>query len=347
MRASLQIVDFFCGAGGMSHGMKMANLEVLAGIDIDRDCQATYQKNHPEAKFLLEDIRKVPRTFLEKAYGIRRNDDNLVFIGCSPCQYWSILNTERRSSEATKGLLGDFWRFVCYYRPGYVIIENVPGIKRKEIESGLSRFRKQLGSKGYKIDEDVINAKFYGVPQSRKRFVLVASRVKKSVRLPSPTKEQAVLKDFIGDEKRFPALRSGHRDPNNFMNTVSDLSEKNLSRLRKTPKNGGTRMAWKDDPELQIPAYRGKDNSFRDVYGRLRWDYPSATITTRFNGISNGRFAHPEQDRGLSLREGAALQTFPDDYVFCSSSSNVASKLIGNAVPPELAYRIAKSILED
>lgn len=341
----LKAVDFFCGAGGMSRGMKMAGIRVIAGIDIDVECRATYEANHPHSKFFLEDIKGFKTTLLEKECGIKRNDDTLVFIGCSPCQYWSILNTDKRSSHGTKGLLEEFWRFVNYYNPGHVVVENVPGIKRKASESGLENFLANLRRKRYKFDEGILNAKDYGVPQSRKRFVLIASRVKESIRLPEPDGQEAVLGDFIGERNGFPVLESGHRDGADFMNTVANLSEVNLRRLKLTPKNGGTRSAWKDDPELQLEAYKGKDDSFRDVYGRLRWENPSSTITTRFNGISNGRFAHPEEDRGLSLREGAVLQTFPDDYKFACNSSNVASRLIGNAVPPELARRIAESII--
>ena len=340
---SLKAVDFFCGAGGMTQGMRMAGIKVLAGIDIDKDCKETYEKNHPETRFFLKDIKKLPRTFLEKKCGVKRNDNSLILIGCSPCQYWSVLNTSRRSSEGTKGLLEDFWRFVSYHNPGYVVIENVPGIKRKETESGLDKFCMKLKRKGYVIAENILNAKDYGVPQSRKRFVLIASRVNKSISFPKPEKE-SILKKFIGTHNGFPALQAGHTDDNNFMDTVASLSEKNLKRLKLTPQNGGTRKAWKDNPELQLRAYNGKDDSFRDVYGRLRWNKPSATITTRFNGISNGRFAHPEENRGLSLREGATLQTFEEDYIFKCTSSKTASKLIGNAMPPQLAYKIAKSI---
>jgi len=340
----LKVVDFFCGAGGMTQGMKIAGLRVLAGIDIDPDCQATYEANHPKSKFFLKDIKKLPENFLEKECGVKRNDNRLVLIGCSPCQYWTILNTNKSSSEKTKGLLKDFWRFVRYYKPGYVVIENVPGIKTNETESGLNKFCRNLEDAGYAVADGIINATYFGVPQSRKRYILIASNGK-SVSLPQPEKESAVLKNFIGARNGFPCLRSGHRDDNDFMLTVASLSAKNLERLRRTPKDGGTRMAWKDDPDLQLETYQGKDNSFRDVYGRLRWNKPASTITTRFNGISNGRFAHPVENRGLSLREGAVLQTFADDYVFKSTSSKTVAKLIGNAVPPQLACKIAQSIL--
>ena len=336
------MVDFFCGAGGMTQGMKMSGMKVLVGIDKDKDCKDTYEANHPNTRFLLKDVRKLPQTFLEKECGVNRNDDSLIFIGCSPCQYWSIMNTNRKSSEGTKGLLEDFWRFVSYYKPGYVVIENVPGIKRCGSESGLDKFCQKLEKNGYAIFRDIVNAKNYGVPQSRKRFILIANRVQKLISLPKPEKE-SILRDFIGVDKGFHVLRAGHRDENNFMDTVAALSEKNLRRLKITPKDGGTREAWKDDPELQIEAYKYKDDYFRDVYGRLRWNKPSSTITTRFNGISNGRFAHPEEDRGLSLKEGATLQTF-EDYIFKCQSSKVIAKLIGNAVPPQLARRIAEAI---
>ena len=175
----LRVVDFFCGAGGMSQGMKMSGMKVLVGIDKDKDCKDTYEANHPDTRFLLKDIRYLPRTFLEKECGIRRNDDSLIFIGCSPCQYWSNLNTDKKSSKGSKWLLEDFWRFVSYYKPGYVVIENVPGIKRRASESGLNKFCEKLKRNRYAIVSDVINAKDYGVPQSRKRFILIANRVKK------------------------------------------------------------------------------------------------------------------------------------------------------------------------
>ena len=341
-KRKLKAVDFFCGAGGMSEGMKMAGVQVVAGIDIDKDCQETYEANHPQSKFFLKDIRELSRTFLKKECGIKRNDKNLIFIGCSPCQYWSILNTDREASKGSKGLLEDFWRFVCYYNPGYVVIENVPGMERRKSESRLDKFYEDLEQKGYEIYAGIINAKYYGVPQSRKRFILIASRVG-PIHFPQPEKE-AVLGDFIGTKNGFPVLKPGNRNKNNFMETVANLSDKNRKRLKLTPKNGGTRAAWKDDPELQIKAYKGKDNSFVDVYGRLRWGKPASTITTKFYGISNGRFAHPDEDRGLSLREGATLQTFSKRYIFKPEVISIVAKLIGNAVPPQLAYRLAKSI---
>jgi DNA (cytosine-5)-methyltransferase 1 len=186
---------------------------------------------------------------------------------------------------------------------------------------------------------------YYGVPQSRKRFSLIASRVNKNIALPKPDSEQSLLKDYIGGKNGFKKIKAGHRDNTIFMHTVPNLSNLNLKRLAKTPKNGGDRLAWKNDKELQLKCFKGKDNYFKDTFGRMWWNRPAPTITTKFLNISNGRFAHPEQDRAISLREGATLQTFPQDYIFKTTSTVVTAKFIGNAVPPEYARRLGKTIV--
>ena len=177
--SSLKVCDFFCGGGGMSFGMGQAGIQVLAGLDSDENCRDTYLKNNPEAKFILADITQAETSILSDNE-IEVGDDNLVFIGCSPCQYWSIIHTDREKSKKNINLLTHFQRFVEYYKPGYVVIENVPGIKRKADESKLNIFINFLEENGYGYDEGVINANFYGVPQNRKRFVLVASRINKT-----------------------------------------------------------------------------------------------------------------------------------------------------------------------
>ena len=204
---TLKVVDFFCGAGGMTQGMKMAGLQVLAGIDIDPNCEDTYRANHPKSKFFLADItdkEKLPTNFLNKELGVERNDDHLVFTGCSPCQYWTFLHTKKKSSEATKGLLGDFWRFVRYYNPGYVVVENVPGIKTRSTKSFLDKFCSRLKRRGYVVAHEVINAAYYGVPQSRKRFVLIASRVKKQSAFRNRRKSKRCSKNLSASATGFP-----------------------------------------------------------------------------------------------------------------------------------------------
>ena len=340
----------------MTNGLREAGINVIAGIDIDTKCKETYEYNNKPAKFIEEDIAKLDIDTLEKGYmtadgeqiKIERDDDNLLFAGCSPCQYWSLMNTDKTKSESSKNLLDDFREFVDYYNPGYVVIENVPGIY-SHATSPLRTFIDFLHNKEYLLDHDIIKVYQYGVPQTRKRFILIASRVK-PVSLPETDKNSdATVSKFIGNKEIFPEIKAGHKDETNFCHTAAGLNETNLQRLEMTPPNGGTREAWQDT-DLQLPVYEkhrqdGKFG-FQDIYGRMFWDKPAPTITTRFYSLSNGRFGHPEQHRAISLREGATLQTFPLDYVFKATSLTDISRIIGNAVPPELAKRIGKAILE-
>lgn len=341
----LKAIDFFCGAGGMTYGFSKAEINVLAGIDNDIECKKTYEINNPKTRFIPEDIKSFREYELAKITGIEKDDESLIFIACSPCQYFSKINTDRANSADSRNLLVDFQRFVKYFKPGYIVIENVPGIWKK-IDSPLPEFIKYLASEEYFFAQDVMNAYYYGVPQKRKRYVLLASRGSPSIQIPAPKEENLKVKDIIGENKGFPRIEAGHIDTTDFQHTVAKLFEVNLKRLRKTPHDGGTRLAWKDDPELQINAYKGKDDYFSDVYGRMYWDRHAPTITTRFLSISNGRFAHPDEDRGLSIREGATLQSFPKTYTFKGKNLASIARQIGNAVPPELARRIGKTITD-
>lgn len=339
----LKAIDFFCSGGGMTHGMRIAGINVIAGIDIDPECRDTYEKNNPGSKFINADIFEFEEDDLKKRTGIEKNDDNMIFIGCSPCQYWSILRTDKTKSETSKDLLKEFHRFVKYYNPGFVVVENVPGILSKKEESGLEEFVSDLEKRGYTVWYDIVNMSEYGVPQTRRRFSLIASRVTKNKILPEKKEcSKPTVRDFIGEHNGFPKINSGHRDTSSFDHSTASLSEKNLRRIRKTPKNGGL-PTWTRDKKLGREKYKG--NGFPDVYGRMSWDKPSPTITTKFYILSNGRFGHPEEDRALSIREGATLQTFPKDYVFYAKSLQTKGKMIGNAVPPEFAKRIGKAII--
>ena len=173
---------------------------------------------------------------------------------------------------------------------------------------------------------------------------LDASRIRKNIKLPPPDDGGPVVRNFIGSENGFANINSGHKDDTDFRHSCSGLSEIMLKRLALTPKDGGTRKSWSEREDLQIETYKGRDDCFRDVYGRMFWDKPAPTITTRFISLSNGRFGHPEENRAISLREGAALQTFPRSYTFCSESMETTARLIGNAVPPELARRIGLAL---
>lgn len=342
-KPQLKAVDFFCCSGGVTCGFKKAGIKVLAGIDIDGNYKETYEKNNLGASFIQADIARYQPEELAARLGITCEMDNLVFIGCSPCQYYTTIQTDKTKSAKGKLLLEEFKRFVDFFRPGFLFLENVPGLETKK-GSPLSEFKDHIGSLGYVFDDAVVNASDYKVPQNRKRYILIASRINKNIAVPAAKTTKAVtVRQAIG---HLPAISAGHKDNKADKHWTGRLEAINLNRIRKTPHDGGTRLSWKDNSALQLKCYIGKDKTFADVYGRIFWDLPSPTITTKFYSISNGRFGHPEQDRGLSIKEGAILQSFPANYRFHSESMIVSARMIGNAVPPKLAQAVAESLLQ-
>lgn len=342
----LKAVDFFCGAGGVSCGFGKIGIKVLGGLDIDPKFKKTYEENNG-AKFLNEDVSNLSPEKLGELLPVAKNDDSLIFVGCSPCQYYSNLKSDKTKSKESRLLLDDFKEFVLFYLPGFVFIENVPGLETKT-GSPLHRFKKALQQEGYVFDQNVLNAKYFGVPQNRRRFVLVASRLNDSIALPKQIhgKENLVtVKEAIGNYEQFPQIRAGTKDNTEFIHSAARLSDLNMLRVKNTPKNGGSRKAWASNEQLQLECYKSHDGH-HDVYGRMAWNKPSPTITTRFIYTSTGRYSHPDQDRGISLREGATLQSFPLDYNFYSTNKGAIATMIGNAVPPKLAEAIGLSIQE-
>jgi DNA (cytosine-5)-methyltransferase 1 len=342
---TLKAVDFFCSGGGMTYGLSQAGVKVLGGIDIDIACKETYEINNPSSRFILADAFELKEKELQNILGLKENDDNLILVGCSPCQYWSIIRTDKTKSSKSKNLLLEFKRFVDYFRPGYVLVENVPGILTHKKTSGLECFVTSLENNGYKVHYDIVNMNDYGIPQSRRRFSLLATRLQDKPIFPVADKKcKPTVREFLGITKGFIKINHGHRDSTEFNHSTARLIDKNVKRLKKTPHNGGSWLDWANDKELKRLHYQG--NGFVDNYGRISWDKPAPTITTKFISISNGRFAHPEEDRGLSIREGATLQTFPKDYKFPAKSLNVSAKIIGNAVPPLFAKGLAETIIK-
>lgn len=342
---SFKAIDFFCGGGGMTCGLRQAGIDVIAGVDFDKNAKETYEFNNPGSKFIDKDIKNLWSNYFERNFGVKKNDDRLIMVGCSPCQYYSIIHTDHSKAEMSRGLLINFARFIEYYRPGYVLVENVPGIATNK-ETVLYRFLDKLDSLGYKnIVKDVVDMSQYGVPQSRRRFSLIATRLE-GVKVSLPQKSDKVLTvaNVLGERNGFPKINAGHKDATDFQHTVAGLNEVSLKRMSLTPHNGGNRLSWADQPELQLRCYIGKDDIFKDNYGRMWWDRPSPTITTKFFNISNGRFAHPEEDRAISIREGATLQTFPKNFVFKTNSIANAARIIGNAVPCEYAKKLGQLI---
>lgn len=344
-------VDFFCSGGGMSYGLQQAGIKILAGVDYDKSCQSTYEANIEGAKFIHADVFNLETKDLEKQLSLNINDDNLVLIGCSPCQYWSIINTDKRKSQRSSNLLKEFRRFVEYFRPGYVVVENVPGVLRRQEESGLKDFIDWLENNQfckYKVHHKIHEVSEYGVPQHRKRFTLIANRVtNKEIEPLKVDGKKLTVRDVIGVDNGFPKVSAGHKDDTDFMHTVAGLKEINLKRLTLTEHNGGTRMSYVNNETLAPKCHQGKTDGFKDVYGRMWWNKPSPTITTKFFSISNGRFAHPEENRAISLREGAVLQSFPKDYIFKTASVANTARMIGNAVPPKYAEAIGKAIIKN
>lgn len=341
----LKAIDFFCGGGGMTCGLRQAGVDVIAGVDLDSDARETYETNNPGTAFVHSDITKLDQDYFERHFGVIRNDDLMIFVGCSPCQFYSIINTDKRKALKTKDLLKSYIDFVDYYRPGFLLVENVPGILTNR-DSVFPHFLNKIKEMGYSdVKYKVVDMSYYGVPQSRRRFSLIATRIKGlNVSLPQPSEKQAVLSDVLGVNNGFPKVKAGFRDSSPFNHTVAGLSDICLKRMRKTKHDGGNRLDWAADSSLQLPCFVGKDDSFKDTFGRMWWGKPASTITTKFFSISNGRFGHPDEDRAISLREGATIQTFPKDYIFKTNSISATARLIGNAVPCEYARRLGETI---
>jgi DNA (cytosine-5)-methyltransferase 1 len=342
---NLKAVDFFCSGGGMSSGMAKAGIKILAGIDYDISCKETYEKNIKGAEFIHANVFNYSEQELETKLKLKSNDDSLVLIGCSPCQYWSIINTDKKKSQESKSLLIEFRRFVEYFKPGYVVVENVPGVLKNKKESGLEDFIFWLEKNGYKVHHGIHNVMDYGVPQSRRRLTLIGNRVSENVLVPIKYKGKIkTVFDAIGEHNGFPKVEAGHKDNTLFNHTVAGLKQINIDRLNLTEKNGGSRLSYANNETLAPECHRNNIENFKDTYGRIWWHKPSPTITTKFFSISNGRFAHPEENRAISIREGATLQSFPKKYIFKGSSISNLARMIGNAVPPKYAASIGKAI---
>lgn len=335
-------LDFFCGAGGMTRGFLDAGIRVIAGLDNNAGCRRTYESNNRPAKFLACDLRDVRRRDLE-GYLHDIPSDELVFAGCAPCQPFS---KQRRTIDSRgKTLLLDFGRLVGDFLPGYVVIENVPGIAKIPGNSAYHRFVRLLRHLGYALADGIVDAKYFGVPQTRRRWVVIASRLA-TPSLPSPT-HGPDIRPFVTVREaiaHYPALAAGEQSVTVPNHRAANISPQNLQRLRATPSDGGGRIQWPD--ELVLECHRGEYDGHSDVYGRMRWDAPAPALTCKCYSISNGRYGHPEQHRAISLREAARLQSFDDRFVFYGISQEDIGAQIGNAVPVRLACRLAQTVLD-
>jgi DNA (cytosine-5)-methyltransferase 1 len=336
-------IDFFCGAGGLTKGLSQAGIKVIAGIDIDERNKLTFEKNNSGSQFVCKNIKKINYEYLKKLFPeVFINTNEILFAGCAPCQSFS---QQRRSNKirADKTVLGEFGRIVEESLPGQILIENVPGMAKVAGNSIFKKFLKLLEKNKYNYKFDVLNAKDFGVPQNRKRLVLIGSR-NVTVSLPTKThgiglKSYQTVRDTI---YKYPEILAGQLNyfyPNHY---ASPISKKNLERLMATPEDGGSRLSWNKD--LILKCHKNGYKGHTDVYGRMFWNKIAPTLTGKCCSISNGRYGHPTQNRAISLREAAALQTFPDDYIFYGTNTNIAQQ-IGNAVPPLLGKVLGMHIL--
>jgi len=334
---TVSVIDLFCGAGGLTRGLIDEGINVVAGVDIDSDCQYPYEHNN-KAKFLKSDVSELSGTTLAKLYpqGTVR-----VLVGCAPCQPFSKYTQGLDTKADTKwSLLRSFVQLIDELSPSIVSMENVPELQQHSI---FTEFVRNLKKLKYHVSYSVVFCPDYGVPQHRNRLVLFASKFG-PIEIVKPTrKKHPTVKTAIS---HLSAIENGATDDKDFLHRCSHLSKLNLRRIRAS-KPGGTWRDW--NLSLVAACHRKKKGkTYPSVYGRMEWDRPSPTITTQFFGFGNGRFGHPEQDRALSLREGAILQSFPRNYAFVKPGTEYAFKtvgqLIGNAVPVKLGRAVGKTI---
>lgn len=335
----IKAVDLFCGVGGLTNGLIQAGIPVVAGIDIDDSCEYAFEHNN-NCRFIKKSIDDVTG---KEVRALLRGADIKILVGCAPCQPFSSHQKDKKNRAKHKDwkLLYQFGRLVEEVKPHIVSMENVPELVHEKV---FKDFVGILESNNYKVNYQVVNVADYGVPQRRKRLILLASRMKKEVKLLPPTHEHyKTVKDSIGGLSKISAGQENKQDP---LHIAAALSERNIKRIQAS-KPGGT---WRDWPEeLKLECHKkDKGKSYASVYGRMKWDEISPTITTQFVGYGTGRFGHPEQDRALTLREGAILQSFPSNYQFVSPTTPIqirkVARHIGNAVPPRLGEIIGMSI---
>lgn len=334
-------IDLFCGAGGLSYGLQQAKVPVVAGVDIDPRCSYPFEWNIG-SPFLQADIRDISAEDLAPFWS---HANYRVLAGCAPCQPFS---SHRRgantSGERAWPLVGEFGRLIKETLPEFVTMENVVGLRHAK---PFREFTNLLEATGYAVDYANVFAPKYGLPQNRRRLVLIAS-LHDEIVLPAGHLLEAefrTVREAIGD---LPALRAGEASGSDTLHVARDLTELNLQRIRASVP-GGTWMDWPE--KLRSGCHLKESGStFRSVYSRMEWDRPSPTITTQFFNFGTGRFGHPEQDRTLTLREAAILQGFPKKYRFVRPKERAEfsplGRLIGNAVPPRLAKVVGKSIID-
>jgi DNA (cytosine-5)-methyltransferase 1 len=338
--ALVAAVDLFCGVGGLTCGLQRAGIEVKLGVDIDPNCRFPFEANN-KARFSQKSVAEVTPQEIKLAWGEAQYK---LLAGCAPCQPFSTYSQAwDPTTDHRWALLLDFARLVCKTKPDFVTMENVPRLQRQGV---FRDFVDSLERDGFRVSFSVVNCVDYGVPQFRRRLVLLASRLGTITLIPSrrrPTDRLSVRQAISG----LPPLSAGEICHDDALHQSCTLSDLNYARI-KASKPGGT---WKDWPKRLLADCHTKTtgDGYVSVYGRMTWDDPAPTVTTQFYAFGSGRFGHPNQNRAISLREGAILQSFPKGYKFVPRGkpihTKVVGRLIGNAVPVKLGEAIGRSVI--
>ena len=317
-------VDLFSGCGGLSHGLRNAGFRIVAAVEIEQKAQQTYGLNHPDVRLFKQDIRQIQPLDVMREAGLQQGELDLL-AGCPPCQGFSRLRTKNQKTyvyDERNNLVSYFLRFIKVMHPKMVMLENVPALAK---DGRFTKMKNQLIELGYEVVVHVLDAADYKVPQRRKRLILLASRVSKPAIAPAAAKRVTVRQALGG---LLPPSRTNdalHAIRENRSQAVRDL-------IRLIPKDGGSRSDL--GPRYQLACHIRSDG-FKDVYGRMKWDDVSPTITSGCHNPSKGRFIHPSRNRTITLREAALLQGFPVDYRFdVSHGKEAIALMIGNALPP-------------
>ncbi len=350
-KLNIGVVDFFSGCGGASYGFARtlhpsANVEVVAGIDFDKYGCATFERmlgapayNVDISELVEEGSDRLEEMLLE--WNLARFD-KVILIGCAPCQGFAAHRKSVRGKDHRRSLFGIFAEIAARIEPDAIFMENVPDMFSKKHWPHYATGRALLESAGYHVRSRVYNFADFGLPQERFRAVMMAMR--RPFNMPEPLlahSEHLTVRGAIG---HLPKLNAGEVDPRDAMHVVSKHRQSTIDVLKKVPKDGGNRPVGVGPKCLD--RAREAHGGYTDVYGRLPWDRPAVTITARCRTPSCGRFAHPEQNRGLSVREAALLQGFPADFVF-EGPFDDKYKQIGNAVPPLVAARLGTHLINE
>lgn len=357
-------IDLFCGAGGLSAGLEMAGFDVLAGNDLFDAAGRTFEATHPKAKFYGQPIEELdPKALLDET-GLERGELT-VLVGGPPCQAYSVYNHQRGMHDERSQLFRQYLRIVEGLYPEWIVMENVAGIFSIAGGEAVHAIETELRALGYNVEYQIMRAEQFGVPQERRRVVFIGNRTGAPIRHPAPThgpglKPLVTIEDAISD---LPALENGENPgPQNYAKeptssyqrklrgnaTVATchaaprLGQVNIDRMAHIPAGG----SWRDIPFDLLPAgmKRAKRSDHTKRYGRMTWSGQACTILTKCD-IHWGAYLHPEQDRAISVREAARLQSFPDSFEFAGSKTEQYVQ-VGNAVPPLLGKAIGETLAE-